>query len=271
MSFGLFEILAALIVVATLGVMASTRARAARRALAFDYAVLAVAAWIGEESCVALLRFYAYADGWHVHLHLVPILVPLIWPLVVLSARAVAPVVAPRAGPIARAAVAGGIVAFDASLVEVVAVRARLWSWSEPGHLSVPVIGILGWGFFAFGALAVIDRARVAVLLAGPLAAHALIQLAWWGCFRWTLRGELGGLGFGILGVGALAFGVAAVRARARGRVMPPATWGPRVLAAVLFVALLATTAPTAGALWLHAALVAVPYLVITGSRPSHL
>lgn len=266
MSFGLFEILASLIVVLTLGAMAATRERGGRVALALDYAVLAVAAWIGEESCVALYRFYAYADGWHVHVDLVPILVPLIWPLVVLSARAVAPVVAPRAGPLARAAVAGAIVVFDASLVEVVAVRAGLWSWAEPGHLGVPVIGILGWGFFAFGALAVIERSRPAVLVAGPVAAHVLIQLAWWGCFRWFVRGALGPVGFVLLGAGAVAFAIAAIRARVAGRTMPPATWGPRVLAAVLFVGLLATTAPTDGALWLHAAFVAVPYLVITGA-----
>lgn len=262
MSFALFEVLCVVVIVATLGAMSRSQPVVT---LLRDYAVLAVAAWIGEETCVALYRFYAYAPGWHLHVDRVPILVPLIWPLVVLSAREVAAVVVRSASPIRHAIVAGAIVAFDASLVEVVAVRANLWSWSERGHLGVPLIGILGWGWFAAGALA--SKQRTFAVVVGPLVAHGGIQAMWWLCFRWVLRGELGAYGFVPIGAASLAFAVVAVRSRLAGRAMTPSIWGPRVLAAVLFVGLLVATAPRDGALWLHVALVAVPYLALTSVR----
>ncbi|CAN5250487.1 hypothetical protein BH09MYX1_BH09MYX1_12750 [soil metagenome] len=265
MSFTVFEILCVVVVVGKIAAMARTKPV---RALLIDYAALAVAAWIGEETCVALYRFYAYADGWHLRLDRVPLLVPLIWPLVVLSARDVAAIVAPRGSPIVRALVAGAIVAFDASLVEVVAVRAKLWSWSEPGHLGVPLIGILGWGHFAAGALA--PKRRAWTLVTGPLVAHALIQLSWWGLFRFALRGDLGAFGFVIVALGASVFAVFAIRARRAGHLMTPAVWSPRVLAALLFVGLLVWTAPRDVGLWLHTALVAIPYLVITSAHGWH-
>ncbi len=262
MPIALFELLCLAVVAATLAAMARTRDA---RALAADYAALAVAAWVGEESCVLLYRYYEYAGSWHARLDQVPLLVPLIWPLVVLSARDAARAVWPAAGPWLPAC----LVAFDASLVEVVAVRAGLWRWAEPGHLGVPLVGILGWGFFAVGAVAMVGapRRRWLAIVAGPLAAHALILASWWGVFRRLPRVDLGALGFLALAAASLVFLVGALRARARGTLLPPSVWGPRVLAAGLFVALLGVTAPTDRALWLHAALVAAPWLVLTGTR----
>lgn len=258
MPIALFEILAVLIVLFSLVAMARARPW---RTLVGEYAILAAAAWLSEESCVGLYRFYAYSDAWHGHVHLVPILVPLIWPVVILSARAVSRSLWPRAGAWAAAA----LVAFDASIVEVIAVRARLWHWAEPGHLGVPLIGILGWGYFALGALA--PRRRVFALVTGPLVAHALIVLTWWGGFRWVLRGELGPWGFVLLGAASLTFVAAALRARARGAMMTPPIWLPRVIAALLFFVLLVWTAPRDPWLWLHTAMIAVPYLVVTEIR----
>ncbi len=104
-----------------------------------------------------------------------------------------------------RPLIVGAVVAFDASLVEVVAVRAGLWSWAEPGHLGVPLIGMLGWGYFAIGADAALGRGRrLAAVVAAPAAAHALIQLTWWGAFRWGLRRDLGSAsvaGMAVIGV----------------------------------------------------------------------
>jgi len=254
----LFEVLSALIVALSLGAMARVHPW---KPLLAEYALLAVASWVGEESCVGLYRFYAYSDAWHGHLHLVPVLVPLIWPVVILSARDVSRALWPNVGPWAAAC----LVAFDASLVEVIAVRAGLWHWAEPGHLGVPLIGILGWGYFALGALA--PKRRGLAVVAGPLVAHALIQLTWWGCFRWALRGELGHWGFAILGAATLAFLVGAMRARRRGTMMAPPVWLPRVIAALLFFALLVWTAPGDPWLWLHTAMIAVPYLVVTEIR----
>ncbi|HSO34006.1 MAG TPA: hypothetical protein VLT33_15840, partial [Labilithrix sp.] len=253
----------ACIAVVALTLWTMGRARSASHLLR-DYALLACAAWLGEDTCIALYRFYAYAPGWHLRLHHVPLLVPLIWPLVILSARDVVSATWPalRGGrPFAVAA----LVAFDASLVEVVAVRAGLWSWAEAGHLGVPVIGVLGWGFFALGADLALSRARPLLAIAlGPLTAHALIVVSWWGLFRWTMRGALGTpsiVGVAVLGLLAVAV---AVGTRRRGGAIPLAVAAPRMIAAALFLALLIATAPADVPLWIHAAAVALPYLAAT-------
>ena len=150
---GLFEIACVAIVVVTLVSLA--RRQGAWEVLA-AYVSLALAGWVAEESCILAYRFYAYSDVWSVRVHLVPLLVPLIWPLVILSGRDFVQAVWPDKGWLGHLLV-GLIVAFDASLVEVVAVRAGLWSWAEPGHLGVPVIGMLGWGYFAVGASAALS------------------------------------------------------------------------------------------------------------------
>ena len=255
------------VVVLTLGAMA--RARGARVVLR-EYAALAVAGFLAEQTSIEAYRFYAYAPGWHLHVGWVPILVPLIWPLVILSAREVASGLWPRAaleprGAWARACVVAAVVVFDASLVEVVAVRARLWSWAEPGHLAVPVIGILGWGFFAFGAELALLRARPALcLLYGPLSTHALVLASWWGGFRWALRGELGvASSWGVV-VASAAATWAVVVARRRGGGIPLSTATPRMFAAALFLYLLWVTAPSDARLWAHVVCVAVPYLAAT-------
>ena len=48
---------------------------------------------------------------------------------------------------------------------------------------------------------------------------------------------------------------------------MTPAVWIPRVLASLLFLALLVCTAPGDPWLWLHAAMIAAPYLLVTEIR----
>ncbi|HNF99418.1 MAG TPA: carotenoid biosynthesis protein, partial [Pseudomonadota bacterium] len=162
-----------------------------------DYFALSVAGYLGEESCITLYHFYQYSPDWNARLVDVPLLVPLIWPLVVLSARQVGQALWPDAkSPLARAAITAALVTFDASLMEVVAVRAGLWSWAEPGHLQVPLIGILGWGYFALGAELVLGQPwrarRLWLLLLAPLVTNALIVGSWWICFRHALRGDLG-------------------------------------------------------------------------------
>ncbi|MBK7396085.1 MAG: hypothetical protein IPJ34_07210 [Myxococcales bacterium] len=258
MPLPVFECCCVVVIVATLAAMAR-----ARRAVLGEYAVLAVAGWLGEQSCVAWYRFYAYAPGWHLRLGHVPVLVPLIWPLVILSARDVVRACFPEARW--PAALVGLVVVFDASLVEVVAVRAGLWGWAEPGHLGVPILGVLGWGYFAFGAS--LRPRGLLQLVFGLLVAHALILASWWGLFRWTLRGELGWSGFAPWALLSVVGAIAVVAARRRGHGLGLDVAGPRVLAAGLFVALLLTTAPRDPKLLLHTALVAVPYLLATSFR----
>ncbi len=262
MPLALFELLCVVIVALTL--LLAARRRPAREVLS-DYLALALAGWIGEQTCISLYRFYAYADGWHARIGDVPLLVPLIWPLVILSAREVATALWP--GSRRRGVIVGALVVIDASMVEVLAVRAGLWSWVEPGHLGVPLIGILGWGFFAAAADACLElrgARRWSVIVLAPLATHALLVLAWWGALRWILRGELGWSSVaGAVLLGALAT-IVAWRARARGRAMRLDVAGPRMLAASLFFALLVTSAWGEAPLWIHVASVAVPYFTAT-------
>ncbi len=275
MPLRIFEIACVLIIALTLAAMA--RQRPAKELLA-DYLALGVAAWIGEESCVAIYGYYHYAAGWDLRVDRVPLLVPLIWPLVILSARNVATALWPRVVTL-RPLLVGAIVAFDASLVEVIAVRAGLWSWAEPGHLGVPLIGMLGWGYFALGADAALSLRRggsarrrsvlprLAALIAGPACAHALIQITWWGGFRWGLRRDLGEASLiGVALIGALLL-VPVLAARRAGRALPPSIALPRIIAAGLFFVLLIVTAPGELPLWIHTAAVAVPYLAATGLR----
>ena len=263
MPFSGFELACVAIIALALAAMARLRPWPE---LLRDYAALAVAGWLGEETCVAWYEFYAYSPAWHGRLDHVPVLIPLIWPLVILSARAVVDTLVPGAGW-RRPLLVGALVVFDASLVEVIAVRARLWGWAEPGHLGVPVLGIVGWGFFAAFAdlaLGLRHRARHLGLVPALIATHLCILAAWWGCFRWIVRGPLGDASF--VGLGALsALALAAAWAvRRRGRAISLDVALPRMVAAALFLVTLAVVAPRDGRLWLHAALVAAPYLAAT-------
>lgn len=270
MPLPLFEALCVAIIALTLFVMSR---RTPPRELLVAYAALAAAGFLGEDSCIVFYRHYAYASGWHARIHHVPLLVPLIWPLVILSARSVVAALWPDAGRAARAVAVGLVVIVDASLVEVVAVRAGLWSWAEGGHLGVPVIGILGWGYFAAAAELVLSSARAgrhALLLPlAPLATHAMLIATWWGAFRWVLRGSLApGSSVAVLVLGAAATVIAA-SARRAGRGIPLEVAAPRLIAASLFFALLLATAPADVPLWLHTAAVAIPYFVATALRAS--
>ncbi len=151
-------------------------------------ALLAVAGWVGEDSVIRAYGFYSYSREWSVFLDRTPLLIVLIWPVVVDSAGELA-----RRLVGARAAwlpiVGGAIVLADASLIEPIAVHARLWSWTEPGLFDVPLVGILGWAFFATAALAWLERrdgrAHAGVVLAAPIATHALLVSSWWIAFKW--------------------------------------------------------------------------------------
>ena len=93
----LFE-LACVPVLAT--AIALSARRAGARTFAIEYALLAVAGYLGEESCIRLYDHYHYALGWHARVDEVPLLVPLIWPLVILSAREVRTALFPGLDPV---------------------------------------------------------------------------------------------------------------------------------------------------------------------------
>jgi uncharacterized membrane protein len=111
-------------------------------------ALLVVASWIAEDSCIRAYGFYFYAPGWSVFVDRVPLAILLIWPIVIHSAWELARRLlgtGHRWIPLAGAL----LVWADASMIEPIAVRAGLWRWTEPGLFQVPPIGILGWAFYA--------------------------------------------------------------------------------------------------------------------------
>jgi len=274
-SIAVFQLLCVAVLLVAYGIALRQSERPA--ALLRDIGLLVVAAWLAEQTCILQYRMYAYNPDWWPFIGEVPLLIPLIWPMVLLSAREVVTALWPGLGVSARAAAVGGAVAVDASLMEIIATASGLWRWAEPGYLDVPLIGILGWGCFAVAVSLWMDlsagastRARALrwALPAVALAAtHALLVALWWGGLRWGLRGDLGGwavVAFGVLLV-PLCVHLLGLRRRRR---LAPATTVSRVVAASVFFALLVTLDhERAPWLWLHTALVAVPYLLVVGPR----
>ena len=230
-----------------------------------DAALVALASLLGEDSVIRAYGFYAYAPGWHLRVDHVPLLVPTIWAPVVLSARAVARAMFPGVTAAREAALVGALVTFDAFLIEPIAVRADLWAWSEPGVFHVPVIGILGWGFFAAAVTWLLrrfdGRARWVAVPLSVLATHAMLLAAWWGGLRWALRDELPWAAcMAALGAASTVYTAAVLRTGAR---LPWRELGPRAAATGFFAALLVSRLDAALALW--AALFTPPWLVFTG------
>lgn len=240
-------------------------------------ALLAVASWIGEESCIHLYGFYFYSPAWSLHLDRVPLLIPLIWPVVILSAHDLAghllrpPGRSPR--PFAVPLLGAAVVLADASLIEPIAVASGLWTWTHPGLFSVPLIGIVGWSFFAGAAMAVFDRADRAsppdariealVLVVAPAATHALLVVTWWGLFRWTQGSVAPWPVVALAWALSITLGVVAWRAGLRRRIPPVLMW-LRVPAAAFFFALLALHGRDLAPLVAYALAFAPPYLAMT-------
>ncbi len=258
------------------------------RAALADVLLLGAGAWVGEEICIRGYHAYAYAPAWHLFLDRLPLAVLLTWPAVILSGRAVAKLLSGAIAARGRGGEAlpsspeeaipvrahlpialwtGLVVWFDASLVEPVATHAGLWHWNLPGPFSVPLVGPLGWGFYAAAGVWCLDRLRggwrLATVLLAPALAHLLILASWWGALRWVAApwpesvALVAGLGF--CGVATLV----ALRARRGGRL----AWReavPRAGAAAVFFALLGVR-PDA-ALALFALAFAPPWLALLPS-----
>jgi hypothetical protein len=227
-----------------------------------DAALIALGGYLAEDLCIRAFDFYAYSPGWSLTLDRMPPLVALIWPFVILSARDVARALAPGRSPVLLAT---AIVLFDASLIEPVAVRAGLWTWSERGLWGVPLVGVWGWGVFAAVVLELLERGRAAwVPLVAPPVANALLVASWWTVFRWGPRAELPYEVKLALAVGACAAFVA--WGRSRGGVAGFDVMGPRAVAALLFFALVALRGDAA--LWAYVVPFGIPYLWFT-TRPT--
>lgn len=230
--------------------------------------LIALAGWIGEAGCIYLYHFYQYPDTWWLRIAGVPILVVLIWPMVILTGREVVRAIRPQS-VMTEPLWVGVVVFLDASMVEVVAVAGGLWSWNEPGYLGVPLIGVLGWAYFAVLVDWVLRQDQqwqpLLLILGVPVALHGLLLCTWWGLFRWVLRGDW----FLIYGLAVLFATWVAISARSKAR-MPFSVGLVRMLAATIFIPLLIFTAPYAWRVWFHVALLAVPYLLLTDFTRKH-
>jgi hypothetical protein len=185
--------------------------------LAARLGALAVAGFLGEVSCVRLYGLYAYtSDGpWTLWLDVVPLVVVLTWPVVIHSAWELARAIAPTHAVLLGAA----LVLADASLIEPVAVAAKLWKWTAPGPFSVPAVGVLGWALFAALAMAVFERSEDprytwgGGILLPPLLVHPLVLAAWWGALR-HLPPVPEAAALGVLGLACLGAAVVVWRHR---------------------------------------------------------
>jgi len=178
---------ALVIILAYLGIR-FRRGRSAGWAFMRDYALIAPAAWLAEDSCIRLFGFYEYAPGWHLFLDRVPVMVAAIWPFVILSARDVASRLC--RGRVAAIGLGSAIVIFDAALIEAVATSTGLWHWLEPGPFGVPFMGFFGWGCFAAACLlflgVVPGQMKPLTVFGAPLVTHVLLMACWWGFFKWV-------------------------------------------------------------------------------------
>ena len=235
-------------------------------------AIVALASWVAEDTCIRLYGFYAYHPDWAPYIDRMPLMVALIWPGVVMSSLELAQRLL---GPLRQRLVppvAGLMVLADASFMEPLAVKAGLWKWFEPGFFGVPPIGVLGWAFFSAATMAVYcrtDRLRrpwtadLAVLLVAPAATHLLLLVSWWGVLRWINHPipswGMAGLAWAV----SLALTLFAVARRAN-RLVPLGAMSTRIPAAIFFFGLLILHGRDDGALIAYALAFAPPYLALT-------
>lgn len=256
-----------LVCAAIVGLYLVVRARVepSPRAFFARLALLSVAAWIAEDTCIRLYGFYSYSPRWSLFIDRVPLAIVVIWPIVIHSATELARALtaSTRAGTsTARFALVGALLVLtDASMIEPIAVAAGLWSWTHPGPFGVPIIGVLGWAFFALGAIWALEKRPLLVLVVGPLACHALLHAAWWGAFAHVTPSTATTPWVAVAVVGSLLATLAVVKTRAFDKVTP-AQLLLRVPPAAFFLVLLVRHGH--GDLVWYSLAFAPPYLVLT-------
>lgn len=133
----------------------AVRALGPRRA-ALEMAALAAYGFVLEVVAIAVFASHRYSDEWVVAPLGVPLAVAGVWAAIIVAAMAVAWRYGPRS-PLARAAGAALVgIALD-MMIEPIAVRIGLWTWTPPGPwLDVPIGNFVGWaviiGAYAYGA-----------------------------------------------------------------------------------------------------------------------
>ncbi len=260
----------ALVIVAVF-VVARARLGGEPRAFLTRLALLVVASWVAEDTCIRLYGFYSYNPAWSVFIDRVPLAIVLIWPVVIHSAWELARCLLGaqhRLVPLAG----GALVLADASMIEPIAVNSGLWVWHEPGVFGVPPIGIIGWAYYAGLCMLVFDQVErrqqsplmngVAIALA-PIGTHGLLLASWWGVFRWVNQ-PLSPWPF-VIAAWVLGLGLTLQSRRVgAARRVPLRDMLNRVPAALFFFVLLAMDAREQPALIAYGLAFAPPYLSLT-------
>ncbi len=262
----LCAVIVALWCIARLAIEPSTRA------LWLKLLVVAVAAWVAEDTSIRWYSFYFYSRAhWSLFVDQVPLMILCIWPVVIVSAYDLSVALWPSVTSWRRGGIVMGLVWCDASLIEPIATHTGLWTWTEGGLWRVPIIGILGWGFFSFGVGAVLATRPLLALLVGPVVCHALLVGTWWAGFRF-ITVEI--LPWPVVIVVAI---VAVVVARQAARLDPArhaSVWRhvvTRTPAALFFFGLLAVFCRDVPSLCLYAVCFAPPWLALALRRPASL
>ena len=238
------------------------------------FALVSVACWMAEESCILLYKFYGYSPSWSLFLDQVPLLIILIWPVIIHSAWDLASQLLHPGHKFVPLA-AGAIVCTDAALLEPVAVNAGLWSWTEPGIFHVPPIGILGWGYFAFCCTFMLQRTMrpnpskggtLLLLLAAVIGTHLLLFTTWWGALRWVSWFDNNIVAVGAVWVFSIALVYAVLRGGTGRRVQRKALL-LRLPAALFVFLLLVLNAAGSGLLVVYAIAFIPPYLTMMAQQ----
>jgi 4-hydroxybenzoate polyprenyltransferase len=235
------------------------------RRYAFAYGMIIFSSWIAEQSSISLYRIYSYSPSWELFIGSVPLAVILIWPMVVISTHHVIR----RLGYSGWSAVGAGalMVAFDSMLIEVTCANAGLWQWKATGIFGVPIIGLLGWGAFAFGALTALeffdDKKLFWMAPVSFITAHATLQILWRIGFKSISFIEIPhALLLVLMAIVSILLCYPALIARERASLALLEIL-PRCLAAQLMYYILFVTHPSAS-LILFALLFSPPYLLIS-------
>ncbi len=227
------------------------------------YALIAFSGFLAEHSAIELYRFYSYHSSWRIFCGHVPLAVVLIWPMVILSAHRLMR----RFGFSGRRAVVRGtlLVIAEAALIEVTCVQAELWWWEGTGVFGVPLIGMIGWGCFALGALWTVECLENRPWLLPPaslLSTHLLLQILWRGGFRWISYTELPEIAvLSAAGIVSAFFAFRAFRVRRRLDISLEEVF-PRLLAAMLMYYILFASKAAIGPA-IFALLFVPPYVIL--------
>jgi uncharacterized membrane protein len=143
----------------TLAFLHARRAVGAGRACA-ELLVLAAYGFALELAAIRTFASHAYGNGWAIAPLGVPVAVAVVWAAVISSAMALAARLGPRTATGRGAAAAAVAIALD-FVMEPVAVRSGLWSWTPPGPwLGIPVGNFVGWAVVVGAYTAAAERWR---------------------------------------------------------------------------------------------------------------